>query len=165
MKESSPYVWGGLSKSKLSSVHVHSFDPLLESWSEERCDKYHPPGLSLGACASAGHYFYVYGGKDGSNNLHQLDTKSGTWKQFSSVGPMRKIGCKMVAYGSKLALFGGYGYPSGPTQPGAEFALNKLNGNDGWTNELHIFDINKGEEVLLKFRICCALDSKYLSAF
>ena len=36
--------------------------------------------------------------------------------------------------------------PSGPTQPGAEFIKNsEVTDGRGWTNELHVFDVQKGE--------------------
>ena len=135
-------------KSGLASS-VHSFDGLLESWYTEDTGGVPPPGLHGGACASAGHHVYVYGGTDGSayqGSLHQLDTRTWTWKQLSSTGPMRKVGCWMVAYGSNLVLFGGYAIPSGPTQPGAEFVKgSKYTDGSGRTNELHTFDLIKGE--------------------
>ena len=137
-------------KSGLIASSVHSFDGFPESWSEpEGTGGVPPPGLSSGACASAGHHMYVYGGTDGSgyhSSLHELDTRTWTWKQLSSCGPMRKVGCGMVAHGSSLVLFGGYGIPSGPTQPEAEFVKNsKYTDGVGWTNELHTFNLIKGE--------------------
>ena len=126
---------------------VHCFDTLLEFWDENKVNGVPPPGLYGGACASAGHHVYMYGGYDGSrrqSSLHQLDTRSWTWKQLSSAGPMRKSRCGMVANDSKLVLFGGYGFPSGPTQPGAEF-------NGGWTDEVHTFDLKEGEGVRVGF--------------
>ena len=128
---------------------VHSFNGLLESWYPEDTGGVPPPGLYNGACASAGHYVYVYGGHDGSayqGSLHQLDTRTWTWKQLSSTGPTRKAGCGIVVYGSNVVLFGGYGIPSGPTQPAAEFVKSsKYTDGRGWTNELHTFDLIKGE--------------------
>ena len=50
----------------------------------------------------------------------------------------------MVTYGSKLVLFGGYGNQLDHTQPGANFFEDGNYGN-GWTNELHIFDLETGE--------------------
>ena len=148
-------VYGGRTKDFLKeksglASSVHSFDGLLESWSsEDTCGDVPLPGLCDGACAYSGQHVYVYGGYDGSahqGSLHQLDTRTWTWKQLSSTGPMRKAGCKMVAYDSNLVLFGGYGIPSGPTQPGAEFVKNSTHtGGGGWTNELHTFDLIKGE--------------------
>ena len=143
------YVWGGrtedFSKEKVSASSVYRFDPLLESWSE---NKPPPPGLFAGSCTSTSDHLYLYGGQDESHyqgSLHQLDTKSWSWKQLSSAGPMRKSECGMVTYGNMLILFGGYGVPSGPTQPGAQF----LEDIDGWgcTNELHTFDLKEGEGV------------------
>ena len=148
-------VYGGITKDFLKkksglASSVHSFDGLLQSWSSEDTGGDVPlPGLYHGACAYSGQHVYVYGGSDGSTPqgfLHQLDTRTWTWKQQSSTGPMRKAGCKMVAYDSNLVLFGGYGIPSGPTQPGTEFvkSSNYTDGR-GWTNELHTFDLIKGE--------------------
>ena len=147
------YVWGGRTKkflerkSELASS-VHGFNQFLELWAENESSGVPPLGLYTGACASAGHHVYVYGGYDGSHDqgsLHQLDTRSWTWEQLSSAGPMRKVGCGMVAHDSKLVLFGGYGYPSGPTQTGAEFVKDsKYTSGVRWTNELHLFDLNKG---------------------
>ena len=86
------YVWGGRTKdflkekSELASS-VHCFDPLLEFWDVNKISGVPPPGPRSGACASAGHYVYQYGGTDGSrfhSSLHQLDTRSWTWKQLSS---------------------------------------------------------------------------------
>ena len=53
----------------------------------------------------------------------------------------------MIAYDKKLVLFGGYGIPSGPTQPGAQFVKNtQYTSGSGWTNELHVFDLEEGED-------------------
>ena len=54
----------------------------------------------------------------------------------------------MIAFGRKLLLFGGYGIPSGPTQPGEKFKSSNFSDGRGWTNELHLFDIKEGEGVL-----------------
>ena len=51
----------------------------------------------------------------------------------------------MVTYNSKLVLFGGYGYRSGPIQSGAEFIESrKFTDGVGWTNALHTFDLMEG---------------------
>ena len=75
-------VWGGRTKDfsrdkEVLAASVHSFNPVLESWAENKPSGTPPPGVYLGACASAGHHLYVYGGLDGSkyyNTLHQLDS-------------------------------------------------------------------------------------------
>ena len=146
------YLWGGRTKDfvkeNVLSRRTHSWDPVLECWQHKECSGLLPPALYAGACASIAHHLYLYGGHDGSadrDSLYQLDTKSLEWQQLSSAGPMKKYGCGMVAYGNKLVLFGGYGIPSGPTQPGAEFVKDtKFTDGAGWTNELHSFDLEKG---------------------
>ena len=94
----------------------------------------------------------MYGGGDGSralNSLHQLDTQSWTWSELAKSGSMRKTGCRMIAFDRKLLLFGGYGYPSRSTHPGAKFIKDsKSSSGRGWTNELHLFDLKEGEGVL-----------------
>ena len=147
-------VWGGRTKDFLQETtsSVHSFDPFLELWDKNKFSGVPPPALYLGACASAGHHVYLYDGSCHLSFLHQLDTRSWTWKKLSSAGPMRKIGCKMVAYDSKLVLFGGYGFPSGPTQPGAEFIKSSTSTDGvGLTNEVHTFDLKEGEGVRVGF--------------
>ena len=128
----------------------HTFNQLSESWSSKQCQGPSPPdGLYDGASAYAGHHLYLYGGYDGShyqNSLHQLDTRSWTWSHLSSAGPMRKGGCGMVTYDETLLCFGGYGFPSGITQPGAEFTKDSdYTDGSGWTNEFHAYDLKEGE--------------------
>jgi hypothetical protein len=54
---------------------------------------------------------------------------------------MKKAGSGMIAYDSKLVLYGGYGPPSYPTQPGSEFIKDsRYTDGDGWTNEVHTFE-------------------------
>ena len=134
---------------------VHCFDVHSETWRERPVEGAPPPGIYLGACASSGQCLYCFGGLDGStdhNSLHQLDTSSAVlgWTQLTTPdpnsGPMRKVGCGMVAYRNRLVLFGGYGLPCGPTQPGAEFVKNdRYTDGRGWTNELHVFNVTEGE--------------------
>ena len=139
------YVWGGVTEDldALASA-LHSFHPLLEYWEYCECSGLPPSALlHRGAYVSSGDNLYIYGGYDGSDYqgcLHKLDTKSWKWQQLSSGGPMRKSGCGMIAYGKKLVLFGGYGIPYDPTQPGAQFVKR------AWTNELHVFDVEEGED-------------------
>ena len=162
--EDQVYVWGGHTKdfNKKKDVLASSvsfFDPVLESWADNQCSGPPPPGLYYGACASAGHHLYQYGGGDGPKwhgSLHQLDTKSWTWRQLSNAGPMKgHVSCGMVAYGSNLVIFGGCGIPSGPTQPGAEFIKNsRFTDGTGWTNEFHTFNLQEGEDLCV-----CAYES------
>ena len=146
-------VWGGRTKNfgrekKDLRSAVHRFSPVQESWTQQKCSGPPPPGLYNGAYTFAGHHLYAYGGHDGNNyhcSLHQLDLLSMTWKQLSSAGPSRKSGCDMVIYKNKLVLFGGYGDPLASTQP-AQW-------NGSYTNELHTFDLEEGEECEIEVAI------------
>ena len=153
--EGKVYLYGGRTRdflkeqNKLASA-VHAFDGYLEQWEEVRAEGPPPPGLYRGACASAGHHLYVYGGFDGNKRkgfLHQLDTRTSTWTELAGPGdPMHKIGCGMVSHGEELVLFGGFGVPSSHTQPGAEFIKDGNYSTNGYTNELHKFDLKEGEQ-------------------
>ena len=144
-------------KSSLLST-VQCFDLYSETWRERVVDGAPPPGIYYGACASSGQCLYCFGGYDGSNrhnSLLQLDTSSSAtpkWTQLttpdSNSGPMKKAGCGIIVYGSSLVNFGGHGVPCGPTQPGAEFVKDGRY-TTGWSNELHVFDVRKGETVLV----------------
>ena len=147
--ENNLYIWGGGGKEVDVSI-VHHYDPNTETWSDKRCEGLPPPGSTRGAFASIGHHLYTYGGYDTANydhgTLHGLDTMSWMWSQLSSDGPMKKHGCRMITYDCKILLFGGYGVPSGPIQPGAEFVKDTIaSDGSGWTNEVHIFDLKEGE--------------------
>lgn len=82
---------------------------------------------------------YSFGGYDGkaySNSLYQLDLHTLEWKELvvrnPSSGPQRKCGSRMVSYGdNQLIVFAG-------------------KGDSGFTNEVHIFNIDKGELELLQ---------------
>ena len=153
------YLWGGhvqdLSKSgrrKLTST-IETFDPYLETWEKHPTTGVSPPGLYYEACTSLLDSLYWFGGYDGSsyyNSLHKLDTTTLEWRELQPLnkadGPMRKVGCGMVSFHQdKLAVFGGYGFPTGPTQPGAIFIKDTdYTDGSGWSNELHVFDITEG---------------------
>ena len=150
------YLCGGITddfnerkKQPESITDLEIFDPQLETWRHVISKGHPPPLLSNGACVSSTHHLYSYGGYDGSSSdgsLHQLDTRTLTWTELSSLerpdGPRKKTGCRMVCYGQKLVLFGGLCDTTGPTQPGAGYESDKF-------NELHTFDLNEGERVLL----------------
>ena len=131
---------------------VHQFNQKSETWTINSCNGPSPPCCYNGGSTSAGHHIYMYGGNDESrdlNSLLQLDTQSWTWSELTKSCPMRKAGCGMIVFERKLLVFGGYGDPSAPTQPGAKF-IKDSNYSDGigWNNELHLFDLKEGEGVL-----------------
>ena len=152
------YLWGGhvqdfseSGRRKLAST-VEIFDPYLETWEEHPTTRVPPPGLHNGACTSLLDSLYWFGGWNGSfycNSLHRLNTTTLKWRELQPLnqvyGPMRKHGCGMVSFRDKLAVFGGYGIPTGPTQPGAMLtkSTDSTDGK-GWSNEFHVFTITEG---------------------
>ena len=133
-------VWGGQlcrgrkkSREKLDST-VHRFDPLSESWASYACSG-RPPSGSIGcACASAGHYLYIYGGMDRRghicNSLNQLDMRAYTWKELSTDARLQMFPyCKMLFYHDILFLFESYVPGTGDSIDLATFDLNK---GEGW---------------------------------
>ena len=153
------YLWGGhvqdfseSGRMKLAST-VEIFDPYLETWEKHLTTGVPHPGLCAGACTSLVDSLYWFGGWDGEsdyNSLHRLDPITLEWRELQPLnqadGPMRKRGCGMVSLPQdKLAVFGGYGIPTGPIQPEAIFAknTNSICGRE-WSNELHVFNITEG---------------------
>ena len=169
------YLWGGRvqdfsqsGRRKLAST-IEIFDPYLETWEKHPTRGVPPtgeppPGLYGGACTSLLDSLYWFGGRDGSyyyNSLHRLDTTTLEWRELQPLnqadGPMRKHGCGMVSFlQDRLAMFGGYGIPTGPTQPGAMFTKDTdFTDGSGLSNELHVFNITEGMSALsICFYIC-----------
>ena len=157
-------VWGGETAEFYSrdggtqlAPRCQLFHLQSEVWSERHAVLGPPhPGLSDAACTSFGDYLFIYGGSfDGlaasnSGVLSCLNVKTLTWSQLcpadTTGGPMRKAACGMVHVSSdKLAVIGGYGIPTGPTQPGSSFIRNtRFTDGRGWTNEVHVFDLSQG---------------------
>ena len=163
LAEGKVYLWGGETRDgseddsiKLANC-IEQFDPYLEVWSQlnTAAGTLHP-GLEGAGCASSGEHIYMYGGRKSRYEgvLSCLDVKSLTWSQLGSEGgtaggPMRKAYCGMVHFHhDKLAVIGGYGLPSGPTQPGSSFIRNtSVTEGSGWTNEVHVFDLSQGSHM------------------
>ena len=155
------YMWGGSTEDFCTSrgekiVSIESFDSYLETWTRKTTKGDPPPWCYYGACASSGHIIYAYGGVDGQSyygSLYEFNTRMSSWRELaphSTDSPMKKWGHGMVVWGEICVLFGGYGIPSGPTQSGADFVRdNSHTDGRGWTNEMHTFDLKKGEEASL----------------
>ena len=151
------YLWGGLtedfsasSRRKLASV-VEIYDPYLEAWQQKATTGTPPPGMYNGGCTSSHDSLLWYGGSDGTYNsgiFHQLNTTTLKWEevhQSTAQGPMAKLGCGLALFQEKVGLFGGYGIPTGPNQPGSTFTKNtRYSDGTGWTNEFHLFDLQEG---------------------
>ena len=75
-----------------------------------------------------------YGGSDSNSfffaTLHQLNTVSLNWEELhhsTSRGPMPKSGGGLALFqGGNVGLIGGYGIPTGPTQPGSTFTKTTI---------------------------------------
>ena len=139
------------SEKHLSSV-VEIFDPYSELWEQRQVQGVAPsPGTYGAACASLHDDLFSFGGYDGRrdfNTLHRLDSKTWRWSQVSPQNadgaPMPKNSCGMIAIKNSLVVYGGYGVPRGPTEPGS-FIKNiaAVNGS-GWTKEFHIYNLSDG---------------------
>ena len=148
-------VFGGRSKDfseqkRALASTVHLFDVNSKTWTVSRTEE--GPVLYGAACASALNEMFLYGGvsegtaADYQGSLHHLNLSTLEWSQPSSAGqgPMRKTNGGMIYCDQKLIIFGGYGFPTGPTQAGAEFVLDTMvNDGSGWSNELH--SLEEGE--------------------
>ena len=154
------YMWGGhtedfseSSRRTLASV-VEIYDPYLEAWQQEATTGVPPPGLYDGGCTSVHKSLLWYGGEDDKSyfgTLHQLNTVTLNWEELhqntpQGPSPMAKSLCGLVSFqGNKAVLYGGYGIPTGPTQPGSTFIRNTRYLDDsGWIDEFHLFDLQEG---------------------
>ena len=156
------YVWGGRTDDfefgsdrdesvKPFASSIEQFNPHLEVWRQLNTTGTPHLGLDSAACTSFGEKVYMYGGSSGNGFngfLSCLDVKTLIWSLLSpetaAGGPMRKDCCGMVLFhNDKLAVIGGYGYPTGPTQPGSTFIWDDPD-HSGSTNEFHVFNIAQG---------------------
>ena len=142
-----------VSRKEMAS-RVDVFYPHNEQWDPKQCTgAFPPPGLHLSANVVVNGHLYSYGGRDGDDefvkSLHQLSATTYRWSELTSQSakeecPMPKDGAAMAACGDDLALLGGFGMPHDPTQPGPSFMRADDNDGRGWTNEFHIYNVNKG---------------------
>ena len=160
------YLWGGTTQNSESGSNddriklancIERLDPYLEVWSQLNTAGTPPPGRFAAAGASYGEHVYMYGGLNNNfkSVLSCLNVKTLIWSWLcpagTAGGPMGKAECGMVHFHhDKLAVIGGYGFPSVPTQPGSTF-VRDTNKTDriGWTNEIHVFDLSQGSLVLV----------------
>ena len=135
---------------------IERFDPYFEVWCQLNTTGSPHPGLYGIGCASVAEQVYMYGGFSGKRYIGVfscLNEKTLTWSQLCpeaiAGGPMKKAGCGLVNFhGDKIAVIGGYGIPTGSTQRGSTFTKNtgsRVTDGRGWTNEIHIFDINRSK--------------------
>ena len=132
------HMWGGLTGSKEKSQKLAQklevFDISTELWEQKPTHGTPLPGLWDTAYTVVGSCLFVFGGYDGGcrhNRLFKLDLHTFRWEQVRvsnpSSGPQKKTGCGMVSYGdNQLVVFAG--------------CIGRV-----WTDELHVFDLSKGE--------------------
>ena len=129
------HMWGGSKeKSREEADKIETFDISTELWEQKPTHGTPPPGLCDTAYTVVGSSLFVFGGYDGESHrdtLFKLDLLSFQWEQVQvsnpSSGPQRKEGCRMVSNGdNQLVVFAGYT-------------------DSGRTDELHVFDLDKGE--------------------
>ncbi len=160
------YIYGGYvdnfdeNKRQLRIV-IQIYDCSTESWKELPTSGTPPPGIYGCSTAYSGHVLYLLGGGDGTSfhaSLHQLDTRSMTWKQLSpqhDSGPMMKSECQMIYYNDSLIVIGGLGIPSGELQFGSQFTKSKhWQDGRGCTNEIHKYHISHGK-LQIVFQLIC----------
>ena len=147
---------GNMEKSKEN--HVSTFDFHSRTWAK------HPfgprsinPPVDAGACGTIiDNYFYMFGGWQSGrliNAVHRLDLDTFVWKRLewnsTANQPLLKNKCGIASYGKDmLCVFCGYGYPDfgASLQKGAQYAWERQVSVEtwiGWTNEIHLFHIQK----------------------
>ena len=139
-------------KRRLASV-VEVFDGYAELWQREEVTGEPPAsGVYAAASASIDNDLFTFGGYDDIkwyNSLHKLKNGS-QWIELSHQNrrpesPMAKFDAGMIVQGDNLSVFGGYGIPHGPTQPGSSFIQHtRFTDGAGWTNEFHIYSLKDG---------------------
>ena len=142
--------------------NIEVFDIKTRKWRLRKTKGDRHPGLSAVANTSYGKYLYAYGGLDGAvlnGVLSELNLQTLEWTQLSpktSAGPMRKDASGIVHFGDgMLAVLCGYAEPNNPDQTnGGSSDLGSTfikrggvpnYGGGGWTNEMHIFDIQNSK--------------------
>ena len=128
------YVWRGWGPAREATT-IGIFNPTNVEWTLQPTTGTPPPGLYDGVCASIGNDLYCFGGSNRSsyfNDLHKLNLETFQWSKVHPTNdqtnwPMPKIGCGFVTINQRtLCCFGGF------------------NVNNEWTNEFHLYDVQKG---------------------
>ena len=135
------YVWGGDTRSrKTKSTALEIFDVTSVEWEQPQvlhgCDM--PDGLWGMAVTNDGETAYCCGGRTGYhpnytyyNTVFEITPSQDMCKELqptspSDTAPRGTSGSRVVRFQDKLILYGGYT-------------------GQRWTNELHVFDLNKSE--------------------
>ena len=143
------YFLGGRSqKRKVTTTGI--YDPLTEQWALQPTTGPPPPRAHRQGCVFLGNHLYCLGVDKHPylNHLHKLNLETFHWSEVHprndpSEWPTQKTGCGVVVVDEKtLGCFGGYGNP--PTKESSFIKKRKSAHGHGWTNELHLFDVQQG---------------------
>ena len=131
-------VWGGYGgiSVRIETSTVEIFDVISATWRDPRqlSGQSLPDDLYGAAIAQDGDKTYSFGGRTGStriNDLLEIDLTSLKCGHLvpaagSAPPPRARYGSAMVYYRRNLVTYGGFT-------------------GDGWSDELHVFDLNKSE--------------------
>ena len=145
-------VWGGYTGKRLAKAAIEKFSSFSEIWQQTTCRGTCPLAYTGGAFASDSESLYYYGGfcndSSFSCGLGKLDAASLEWSvvatEMAANCPMRKIYTAMGLFGDmkRLAVLGGFGFPTHPIQPGSTFVKSTAYSDGrGRTNEFHVYDL------------------------
>ena len=107
--------------------------------------------MRYGCCNINHDIFYFAGhcshGECRHNSLNVLNVDNFTWKELfptdNTIGPMRKSGCRLLAFENQLLAVGGVGV-SLPEDPSPSATYEDSNYMYIYTNEHHIYDREGG---------------------
>lgn len=132
-------------------------------WEQHKTSGIPPLGAYASSCTSLRERLFYFGGHCGHENcyhdsLHSLDPSLFEWSQFIPTnpdsGPMSKAWCGMVGFEEGetafLCMFGGLGLlPESFSE--LQCTPDEVDPTFGWTNEIHLFSLNKGKQYLISF--------------
>ena len=142
------YLWRGLGPAHQGAT-IGVFDSQAELWTIHNTTGPPPSGLYEGGCVALGNYLYCFGGILSCKDLYKLDFRRFCWAKVETINrrperPIQKAGFGLISVNENtLVCFGGYGI--GRVQQGATFIKSTMHTDgQGWTNELHMFNIEEG---------------------
>ena len=155
------YIWGGCIKPMSKKDNnlwkdIYIFDHKSNKWTKQTIESGSPSSYYCCAYANANELVYIFGGR-GNKNKHRfnmlccLDLENMTWSEMENTGdtPGSKSGAGMIIWNGQLILFGGYGYrrKNPPFEDDNTSFIEDFEYKIGlgWTNDLHFYDLSKGE--------------------
>ena len=135
---------------KASTIGI--YDPQTEQWTLQPTTGPPPSGVYGGKCVSLKKHLYCFGGSDRKglffhSDLRKLSLDTYHWSEnlhsSQSEWPICKVGFGLVVVDDEtLCCFGGFGFSV--AQQSSTFIKDAFDSGQGWTNELHFFDIHEG---------------------